>query len=272
MHTLMDEKRRVGVTKIVESQLRQAVRLADHLEAAQDVPLLERRSGMGRKHQTVFLPRLAGKLPHLSHGPNLGFEKIRNKAGVDCPAAPLRFRRPELEARNILALLPPRLGEHLVYGETSDRQVQIRQAEPVQFFRPQARRKRQRVERFVPITGYGCEEGSRLLGIQESDLCSAGLDCTLAFSNPEPRPSRVSIEKLPFQGKLERTAQYRLSIFDGSITKTPAPETLHPFIDMDRPQFGEHNAADQWNHVRLDVIAVVLPGSERNAALSLVEL
>ena len=59
---------------------------------------------------------------------------------------------------------------------------------------------------------------------------------------------------------------------DGSITKTPAPETLHPFIDMDRPQFGEHNAADQWNHVRLDVIAVVLPGSERNAALSLVEL
>jgi len=195
MHTLIDEKRRVGVTKIVESQLRQAVRLADHLEAAQDVPLLERRSGMGRKHQTVLLPRLAGKLPQLSHGLNLQSEKVGNKARkIDCPAAPLRFRRPELEARNILALLPPRLGDHLVYGETSDRQVQIRQAEPVQFFRPQARRKRQRVERFVPITGYGCEEGSRLLGIQESDLCSAGLDCTLAFSNPEPRPSRIPID------------------------------------------------------------------------------
>jgi len=75
------------------------------------------------------LPRLAGKLPHLSHGPNRGFEKIRNKAGkVDCPSAPLCFGRPELEARNILALLAPRLGEHLVYRETSVCQVQIVQA------------------------------------------------------------------------------------------------------------------------------------------------
>ena len=63
-----------------------------------------------------------------------------------------------------------------------------------------------------------------------------------------------------------------MGVFDGAIAETTLPEALHPFIDVNRFQFGEHDPTNQWNHIRLDVITIVLPGAERNTALGLVVL
>src|SRR5437016_3371415 len=95
----LDEERSVGVTRIVEQELGQAVVLTYRLKPAQDVALFERRSHLRGKNQARFLPSFPSQAAGFGHDLSLVRKQLRDKRGiVDGATALVRLGRAEFVA------------------------------------------------------------------------------------------------------------------------------------------------------------------------------
>ena len=54
--------------------------------------------------------------------------------------------------------------------------------------------------------------------------------------------------------------------------EAPLTKRLHPDVNVPRLEFVQRNAAESWNDVLFNVIAIILPGPKRNTSFALVEL